>query len=308
MASKRKVPVFIINGLLEGGKTTFIKKALLHDPAMEKERVLVIVCEEGEEEYEDLPDSIHLHVVEEKEELTSQLLQELHKKYKPTCVVVEYNGVWGMQHIYMLELPSTWGWAEQITVISGPTFKTYFANMKSIFADMIRLSTSVFVKQCTRQDDFKFYRDSIKGVAPRTELLFISDTEGPIDISFEEDLPYDLKADVIRLDEETYPVWYIDAMDHMERYEGKTVEFTGQVLRPPECRKDTFFCGNMIMTCCEDDMQFWGYLCKHDSAPTLQEGSTVKIRAQVISEMAPEYDEVGPVLYVKKMTAVLAKK
>ena len=46
------VPVFLITGFLEGGKTTFVKE-IFNDPEFaEGEKITLIVCENGIEEYE----------------------------------------------------------------------------------------------------------------------------------------------------------------------------------------------------------------------------------------------------------------
>jgi hypothetical protein len=35
-------------------------------------------------------------------------------------------------------------------------------------------------------------------------------------------LPYDVNADVIKVEDEDYGIWYIDAMERPEVYEGNT--------------------------------------------------------------------------------------
>ena len=42
------IPIFIVAGFLDAGKTTFIKDALQKDGFSEKGKTLVILCEEGE--------------------------------------------------------------------------------------------------------------------------------------------------------------------------------------------------------------------------------------------------------------------
>ena len=46
-------PVFIINGFLESGKTTFIKFTLQQPYFKTKGTTLLLLCEEGEEEYDE---------------------------------------------------------------------------------------------------------------------------------------------------------------------------------------------------------------------------------------------------------------
>ncbi|MBE6885198.1 MAG: GTPase [Ruminococcaceae bacterium] len=300
----RKVPVFIVNGFLESGKTTFIQKAILNDQEMKRERVVILCCEEGEVELENLPKNVCVHTIEDKEELTEELFFELNASYRPTCIIIEYNVMWGMKSLYECPMPKGWGLAEQFTIIDATTFAAYFGNMKSIFADMLRMSTRVYLKRCTRDDDFKYYKDNIKPCATRAELIYMSDEEGIMDIMLEEELPYDLNSDVITLNRENYTVWYIDMLDNVDRYVGKTVEYTAVVAKPDYFRKDFFMAGNMVMTCCEDDMQFLGFVCQYDNTERLEEGTYVTVRGEVAYEFSPEYEEEGPVIYASKVTVI----
>ncbi len=304
MFGQRNVPVFIINGFLESGKTTFIKNAIIRDPKMKKERVVIVSCEEGEVEYENLPENIHVHIIDEKENVASDVFGKLNEKYKPTYVIIEYNSVWGMQTLYQTPMPKAWRLVDQITVIDATTFESYFNNMKSIFADMLRSSTTVVMNRCTREDNFKMYKDSIKRTSPQADIMYVSDEEGIMDIMLEEDLPYALTDEVIKLDKESYIVWYIDMMDNINRYMGKSVEYIAQVAKPDYFREGYFLAGNMVMTCCEDDMQFLGFVCKYDKANILEEGSFVRIKGEIHYEFAPEYEEEGPVLYLTSAAPV----
>ena len=184
------------------------------------------------------------------------------------------------------------------------TFDSYFNNMKSFFADMLRSSSMVIVKRCEIDEDFKHFRDIIRPCALQAEILYMNDEEGIMDITLEDELPYSLESDVIELHSDTYVAWYIDMMDNIERYIGKTVEFTALVGKPDYFRTDYFMAGNMVMTCCEDDMQFFGYVCHYDKAPELEEGCYIKLRAQIDCDFTPEYEEEGPVLYAESVTVL----
>ena len=49
----KDVPVFLITGFLESGKSTFVKE-IFNDPEfVEGENITLIVCEDGIEEYEE---------------------------------------------------------------------------------------------------------------------------------------------------------------------------------------------------------------------------------------------------------------
>ena len=92
-----KMPLFLINGFLEAGKTQFIKFTMQQDYFQTEGKTLLIVCEEGEEEYdEELLKQTHTAVVyiEEAEKLTPEYLQDLELLYNPERVLMEWNGMW----------------------------------------------------------------------------------------------------------------------------------------------------------------------------------------------------------------------
>ncbi len=131
---------------------------------------------------------------------------------------------------------------------------------------------------------------------PQVQIVF-EDAEGEIEEVTEADLPFDVNAEVIEIPPEAYGIWYIDAMDKPDRYRGKTVEFTGMVLKTPDFPKNNFVPGRMAMTCCEADMTFLGFMCKAKNARLLETKDWVKVRARVEYEYMPEYEGEGPMLY-----------
>ena len=42
-------------------------------------------------------------------------------------------------------------------------------------------------------------------------------------------LPFDLSAPVVQIGDEDYAIWYRDIIEEMDKYQGKTVEFTGLI-------------------------------------------------------------------------------
>ena len=51
MNENRDVPVYLFTGFLEAGKTKFIQETLEDKRFCNGERTLLLICEEGEEEY-----------------------------------------------------------------------------------------------------------------------------------------------------------------------------------------------------------------------------------------------------------------
>ena len=49
-----QIPIFLINGQLDSGKTRFIQDTIAMGQFAEAKNKLLIVCEEGEEEYSEI--------------------------------------------------------------------------------------------------------------------------------------------------------------------------------------------------------------------------------------------------------------
>lgn len=299
--TKFAVPVFLINGFLESGKTSFITNVILSDPEIQKSRTLVILCEEGEVELSEQK-NLFVFKVDGKEFMTESLLANLRRDYKPDRVIIEFNCMWGMDTLYDLPLPKNWRYAEQLTLVDATTFEGYYSNMRNIFFELFQSSATVVFNRCDREKtNFASLRTRVKTVNPDAEVLY-TDENGMIDITFEDELPYDLNADVIELDDEAYTMWYIDVMDNPERYKGKKISFEGLVAKPKGFREFWFVPGKHVMTCCSEDMAFLGYACRwEEGAESLRDYDKIRLTAVVDYRFCPEYNDKGPVLYATEV-------
>ncbi len=300
-------PVYMINGFLESGKTEFITFTLAQPYFRSKGTTLIILCEEGEIEYEEellqKTNSV-VEVIDEEEDFTPNRLIELEKKYKPDRIIIEYNGMWNFKN---MKLPWHWKIEQQITTIDGSTFPMYYNNMRSLLAEMVRKSEMIIFNRCDGITDLNVYKRNIKAVNPSADVIF-EDSNGEIDEIFEEDLPYDLNQDIIVLNNEGYGIWYLDSMDHLERYIGKTLQFVAMVLKPEGMDKNYFVPGRMAMTCCADDMAFLGYACEYADASELKQKEWVKVTATVSKEYWEDYKGEGPVLHAISVEKTKAPK
>ena len=138
--------------------------------------------------------------------------------------------------------------------------------------------------------------------------VIFEDSNGEIDEIFEEDLPYDINQPVIELDNEGYGIWYLDSLDHLERYIGKTIRFKGMVLRPQGFANNYFVPGRKAMTCCADDMAFLGFACEYSEAYTLKEKEWVEVTATISKEYWPDYKGEGPILHAVSVVKTKAPK
>lgn len=304
----RMKPVYVINGFLESGKTEFISFTLAQPYFQIKGKTLLIVCEEGENEYDAAllkKSRTELELIEEEADFMPENLTALEKKHKPERIIIEYNGMWNYKNA---KLPWYWKIEQQITTIDGSTFPMYYTNMRSLLAEMIRKSEMIIINRCdTVKDQLNTYKRNIKAVNASADVIF-EDANGEIDEILEEDLPYDLKQDVIVLDNEGYGIWYLDAMDHLERYVGKKLQFVAMVLKPENFPKGYFVPGRMAMTCCAEDMAFLGYACQYEGADSLKQKEWVKVTATVAREYWEDYKGEGPILHAISVEKTKAPK
>ena len=254
--------VFLINGFLESGKTEFLTFTISQDYFQIRGTTLLLVCEQGEKEYdEELLKKTHTVVeyIEDKEGISASKLIGYEMKYKPERILIEYNGMWQKAD---LKLPWHWKIDQQVTLIDASTFPMYFGNMRSLINDMVNGSELIIFNRCDGiTEQLPTYKRNIMALNRDAEIIF-EDSNGEVTTTIEEELPYDCNADLIELDDKTYGIWFFDMMDTPDRYEGKKVKFLGRVVKPEGFEKGHFVPGRSAMTCCAEDIAFLGFVAK----------------------------------------------
>lgn len=301
-------PVYVINGFLESGKTN-LSVLRWHSPiskSREKRSWLYVKREKKSTMRlfwkRAVPSWSWLRrrLILRRENLTA-----LEKKHKPERIIIEYNGMWNYKNA---KLP--WWLEDWAADYNHRRFHLpdVYTNMRSLLAEMIRKSEMIIINRCdTVKDQLNTYKRNIKAVNASADVIF-EDANGEIDEILEEDLPYDLKQDVIVLDNEGYGIWYLDAMDHLERYVGKKLQFVAMVLKPENFPKGYFVPGRMAMTCCAEDMAFLGYACQYEGADSLKQKEWVKVTATVAREYWEDYKGEGPILHAISVEKTKAPK
>ena len=106
-----EIPVYVISGFLDAGKSTFIKPMLVSEDFTGGDKTLFLVCEQGEEEYDPARLARYYNVaveyIENEEDLTTEKMRQLELKYRPDQILVEYNGMWSLAE-FEQKMPPNW--------------------------------------------------------------------------------------------------------------------------------------------------------------------------------------------------------
>ena len=308
MDEEANVVVYLMAGFLESGKTSFLKdtigKAYFHIDG----ETLLIVCEEGEEEYEPgllARAGADIVTVDDPEMLTKEFLEELNNIYHPDRVIFECNGMYPVSKMEALETPDDWGLIQKLVTVDASTLDLYIANMKSLFVEMVRGADLVVFNRCTEDMPLAAYRRNVKVVNQGADIVF-EGKDGQIDNIFSEQMPYDLDAPVVKIEDMDYGIWYVDMLDHPDKYKGKTVEFQGRARRVKGFPKGEFVVGRNAMTCCADDISFLGFICKNRKIEDKGPDTWVKARGKVSFEFKRAYRGKGPVVTLDSIEEIAA--
>ena len=297
---EKKKPVYVINGFLDSGKTDFYRYTMAQPYFQTKGRTLLIVCEEGENDYSDTllkKTNTVKEVIEEEAEFTPSALMALESKYDPERVLIEWNGMWPFRDF---KIPKAWQMEQQITMVDAQTFSMYFTNMKSLLSDQLRNSDLILFNRADGLEDLPNFKRNVKAVNPKAEIIF-EGANGEIDVTLDEDLPYDLNDDPIVLNNFGFGNFYLDALDHVERYLGKRIRFKAMVMKPGGIPEGSFVPGRLVMTCCAQDIQVLGFACAYDKVAELKEQDWIEVTARIEKRFVEAYEGEGPFLIAESV-------
>ena len=294
----QQIPVYAFTGFLDSGKTKFIQETL-EDPRFNAgERTLLLIFEEGEEEY-DISTYPHKNVyieVLDQQTVTTKELQALGKKHKAQRVVLELNGMQQVGDLYM-RLPENWAVAQEVMFADATTIMTYNANMRNLVMDKLVGAQMVVFNRLTPGEDIMPYHKLARAASRNIDILY-DYTDGTTQMDdIVDPLPFDINAPVIQIMDEDFALWYRDMTAEPEKYHGKEVVFKAQVAMLRREKDNMFAPGRFVMTCCVDDIQFCGIPCRYTGARTLESRSWVMVQAKITAEKHPLYKgDLGPVL------------
>ncbi len=295
-----EIPVYLFTGFLESGKTKMIHETLADKRFQDKERTLVILCEEGIEEYDTsaYKGKVFIESVEQPSDLTTENFEKMLKKHNAERVMIEYNGMWMTQLVYDI-LPEEWFVYQEMMCVDSSTFKTYNANMRSLMFDKLQGCSVVFFNRCTEETDIMELHSAARAVSRQVGIVY-EYTDGRIQQDeIEDPLPFDIEAPIVDIGDRDYAIWYRDMAEDMKKYDGKLIRVKGLVVRDEALPKTSFAFGRMVMTCCAEDTTFHGLVTVSDDGQeySYNNGEWVILTARLKREKNRMYRGVGPVFH-----------
>ena len=294
----QQIPVYVFTGFLDSGKTKFIQETFEDTRFNAGERTLLLVCEEGEEEYDisTYPHkNVYLEVIDQAT-VTTRELAALAKKHRVERVVAELNGMHQVGDLYM-RFPEEWVVAQEVMFADSTTFVGYNANMRNLCMDKMVGAQMIVFNRLEKGADIMPFHKIARAANRRVDILY-DYTDGTTEFDeIEDPLPFDINAPVIEVRDQDYALWYRDVSEEPQKYDGKTVRFKAQVAMLRRDKDNMFAPGRFVMTCCVDDIQFCGIPCRYNQSKTLESRSWVMVTAKISAEKHRLYKgEIGPVL------------
>lgn len=298
------VSVFLFLGFLESGKTKFIQETL-EDPRMENgERTMLLICEEGEEEYDPSRfkiKGVKIEKIDKKEDLNEYNLSYLTRKNRAQRVVVEYNGAWLLQEFFDA-MPESWVINQMMTFFDSATFVNYNRNMRQLVFDKINMTQMVVFNRFKGEYEKQEFHKIVRGVSRRPDIVY-EYIGGKAEFDeIEDPMPYDMDAPVIEIEDRDFALFYRDLSEKPQLYIDKTVRFKGIAAVSKKVPQGCIVIGRYIMTCCEADIAYDGFALKTNG---LIEGVKTKdwiiVTAKVGYEYSAVYRQQGPVLSAEKI-------
>ncbi len=298
-----ETPVYLFLGFLESGKTQFIQETLQDSRFSSGEKTLLLVCEEGELDYEweKFADKENVEVVFlERENLNEEYLTKVQTDKQIERVVVEYNGMWALDDFFQA-MPEGWMINQVMTFFDASTALSYNANMRQLVYDKIQNAQLVVFNRFEDSMDKLALHKIVRGITRQADIVY-ERADGKADFDdIEDPLPFDVNAPVIQIEDRDYAFFYRDLTEDLQKYIGKTVKFKGLVATDKRLDALNIVVGRHVMTCCAEDIQYCGLACELPYELNLQTRDWISVTAKVEFKKHRIYKGKGPVLVAEKV-------
>ena len=252
----------LVYGFLDAGKTSYIRDCIQNDYFFKYGTTLILCFEQGEEEYDEEALTARRASVAyyEGNEDVSTFCRRCIEDTRPDRVYVEMNT---MMPDLREQFPDSMTVTSAVTWIDWTTLPLYFRNFKQMMQQMVAVSQQITFRDCPSKELLEPYAQPFR-LMNQTASYLRQDPMGYHERAFDLFLPYSLEVNEITITEGNYLPFWLDAFDHPEHYDGKTLRFSD----PLELRRsdagDPWSAGRVVMVCCMADLQFMAFALEDD--------------------------------------------
>ena len=299
-----EIPVYLFTGFLESGKTMFIQDTLEDKRFNSGERTLLLVCEEGEEEYRPEKFSgknVIIRTIEDQSDLTEKNLAAMLREARAERVLVEYNGMWMLQRFYD-EMPDGWIPYQDMLFFDANTFLNYNANMRSLVVDKLNNCDVCVFNRMPEGADINEFHKIVRGVSRRTDILYEYASGRLVPDEIEDPLPFDINAPVIEIEDRDFALFYRDLTEEKEKYKGKKVRFKALAAADKKFPDGICALGRHIMTCCVEDIQYCALVAKIPDGVKIENSKWYLVDAEIDIRFSRLYGKKGPIFVIKRVS------
>ncbi len=277
-------PVYLFTGFLDSGKTTLIKDTL-NDPSFMEDvsRTLLICFEQGEEEYSDAFLQEHhtcIEYIDDISTFTPEKMHELDTIYHPAQVFIEWNGTLAIPDSIISDMPDFWPLVQILTTVDASTFSTFMGPLRQMMYEQLRYSDTVICNRCTEDTSGSMLRGNIKAINRRAQI-FYEGNYGEAVVLKDGGLPFDINAPIIDIKDDDYGLWYMDAVENPEKYDGKEVILRGYYAQGIPGYKQTFILARQAMVCCAADTSECGITVTGVKIEEMTKGNWYEVKGKL---------------------------
>ncbi len=273
-------PCYVFSGFIDAGKTTAIKESLRDPNFNTGERTLLVVFEQGDVEYdEDFLEETNCDIVylDKITELDEAKVNELDKRFKPDRVIIELNGMQDDNLLFAgIERPK-WLVVDFLTFFDATQLKFQMLNMKQFVYNHVINSAICYINRSDDQD-LVYFRNNLKAINRQLMVVFL-DNEGRVTKRMEQEL-FDTSKD-LEISDEDYGLWYIDAVDDADKYDGCNITLKLRHLETLSEYENVCIMGRQAMVCCSNDLQNIGLTCINVDPKRIEEGKYYYLKGKL---------------------------
>ncbi len=293
----KEIPVYLITGYLDSGKTTFVQQTLADPKFCENSNILVISFEEGEIELDPTEfacENVYREVLDADCEYSALTFADMANRTKADKIIIEYNGMHLMEELYAT-LPRNWIIAQQVLFFDATTFLMYNSNMRNLTVDKLRDTDLIVFNRISEESDVELFHKIVRTSNRQAMILYEKVTGEIMRDEIEDPLPYDINAEVIEIDDKDFAIFFRDLTENPNNYENKTLRVRVMTVKNAELDAGEMLIGRHIMTCCADDIQYCPMICKCKKSYDFKTYDWAMVEGKIKTERHTLYNGLGPI-------------